>query len=232
MRAIEMHPANPYFRGMRAPMHPLQLATLTAVAAYAEASNPTPAAELRITLYNHADVPAHVLEAASAGLRRIFMASGIEVRIIHGDPEAPEGVSVAYPSPLRPGLEREAACQARTDVALRITVGLPSQRSTILGMAVPFARKGLNVLVYDDRVRSVAAARAQAPGAVLAHAMAHEIGHVLLRSSGHDKIGIMSSAWTDDEYTRITQRTLIFSRKQAQAMQATLRGLACAQSGY
>jgi hypothetical protein len=87
------------------------------------------------------------------------------------------------------------------------------------------------VLVYDDRVRSVAANRVLPHAAILAHAMAHEIGHVLLRSSAHDKIGIMSGAWTDDEYAWIARGTLSFSRKHAQAMQATLLGFDCADRG-
>jgi len=208
-------------------MNHLRLATILAVSACSEAANPTPASDLRITVYNHANVPAHVLEEALGILRRIFLASGIDIKITHGDPEAAEGFLISYPDAQSQGLEKVAACLARRDVAVRITVGLPSQRSTILGMAVPLARKGLNVLVYDDRVRSVAANRVQSHTAILAHAMAHEIGHVLLRSSAHEKLGLMSGAWTDDEYAWIARGTLSFSRKHAQAMRATLAGLGC-----
>jgi len=209
-------------------LHTVVLAATTcnvAVAANREA------VELRVTIYNHAQVPLGVVEEALADLRRIFRHAGVESVIVIGDPNDPESVQIAYPERPRRGFERNAACLARRDIALRITVALPSQRSTVLGMAMPLARKGLNAVVYDDRIRSVAVRRVRAHAAVLAHAMAHEIGHVLMRSGDHERIGIMSDAWTDEEYAWLAGKTLLFSRKQSDLMRRTLAGLGCEVEG-
>jgi len=37
------------------------------------------------------------------------------------------------------------------------------------------------------------------PGALLGRALAHEVGHLLLRSPGHSPGGLMRAVWTDEE---------------------------------
>src|SRR5262249_53954797 len=120
-------------------------------------------------------------------------------------------------------------CLARRDIALDI---LPSAvrgvKKQVLGMSQPFSRTGLNVRIYDDHVRAAAARENRSYAIVLAHAMAHEIGHVLLRSNTHTGRGLMSDVWTGREYDWMGKEALFFTAGDSRKMRATLSGTACA----
>ena len=62
---------------------------------------------------------------------------------------------------------------------------------------------------------------------VLPYAMAHEIGHVLLRNLSHSRWGIMSSAWTKYEYERMAHGALVFSDDETKTMSANLLAPVC-----
>ena len=149
------------------------------------------AAQLRITVYDKAKVSVQVSETVVLSLRRIFRQSGIEIEWIAGVPSAPEASLMIY-EPLRTGHELELACRARRDIALDILpAAVPGIKKQVLGMAQPLTRTGLNVRIFDDHIREAAERENRAYAIVLAHAMAHEIGHVLLRSYTHTGRGLM-----------------------------------------
>ena len=50
---------------------------------------------------------------------------------------------------------------------------------------------------------------------VLGHAMAHELGHLLLGSNSHSSTGIMSGKWRADELKRAAKGDLLFTAQQA-----------------
>jgi len=53
---------------------------------------------------------------------------------------------------------------------------------------------------------------------ILGNALAHEIGHVLLRSEEHAESGIMKAVWSRVDYQRIAARFLEFRAAEAQLM--------------
>ena len=189
---------------------------------------PAQAAQLRITAYGQAQLPKPVIHSAFDLLRQIFRASGIEIELVNGDPTSREAVLLTYPATPRKGTEREAACRARRDIALDILATTPAARKgSMLGMAEPFAREGLNARVFDDRILDAAMRQNRDHAAVLAHAIAHEIGHVLLRTTNHGQRGLMSAVWTDDEYGWIARSPMYFTGDQSRSMRAALSGEGC-----
>jgi hypothetical protein len=46
---------------------------------------------------------------------------------------------------------------------------------------------------------------------VLAHALTHELGHVLLRSDLHEKSGLMKAIWTESDWQRAAVTIIPFS---------------------
>jgi hypothetical protein len=189
---------------------------------------PAHAAQLRITVYDQAQLPKAVSAAAFDALRQIFRESEIDIELVIGDPASPEASLITSPNIPRRGGEREAACRARRDIALEIVARTPSTRGkTMLGMAEPFAREGLNARVFDDHVRDAALRENRDHASVLAHAIAHEIGHVLLRTSNHIPSGIMSAVWSDREYGWIARGLMFFTGEQAKVMRDALAGASC-----
>ena len=130
--------------------------------------------------------------------------------------------------PRRGGRELELACHARRDIALGILPSAVGIKEQVLGMAQPLSRTGLNVRIFDDHIREAAARENRTYATVLSHAMAHEIGHVLLRSNTHAAgWGLMSDVWTDHEYDRMGKEALFFTAGESRTMRATLSGAAC-----
>jgi len=186
------------------------------------------AEQLQITVYDKAHLPKEVREAAFYDLRCIFRQSRIDLLLIPGDPAAAEASLLTYPAPPRRGGEQEAVCRARRDIALDIIpVAPPGLKRAALGMVQPLAHKGLNVRIFDDRVRDAAWRQSRPHPAVLAHVMAHEIGHVLLRSSAHSHHGLMSSVWTEHEYDWMAKALMFFTGGQSQEMRANLSRSRC-----
>jgi hypothetical protein len=185
------------------------------------------AEQLRITVYDKAQVSDQVREAMAFSLRRIFRQSGIEIGWVAGVPGAPEATSMIY-EPFRRGHELELACHARRDIALDIfPAAVPGVKKQVLGMAQPLTRTGLNVRIYDEHIRQAAARENRSYASVLSHAIAHEIGHVLLRSNTHAGRGLMSDVWTDREYDWMGKEALYFTDRESRKMRMMLSGAAC-----
>jgi hypothetical protein len=187
------------------------------------------AAQLRITVYDQALLANEVSRQAFGDLRKILKASGIDIQLMDGDLRAEEALLITYPEPPRKGGELEAACLARRDIALEIVAEAPlGRKASVLGTAQPFARKGLNVRVFADRIDAAADRQNRSYSSVLAHVMAHEIGHVLLRTNDHSGAhGLMAPVWTDWEYGQMGKGLMLFNRSQSQAMRVALDGVNC-----
>ena len=54
-----------------------------------------------------------------------------------------------------------------------------------------------------------------APRQHLSHAIAHEMGHLLLGSTPYDAVGIMHEPWTTEELERLRMGTLLFSTEES-----------------
>lgn len=63
------------------------------------------------------------------------------------------------------------------------------------GFSLSCARYGIQVTIFVDRVEQALARVAPSFATVLGHALAHEIGHVLLRSERHRPTGLMRAVW-------------------------------------
>lgn len=96
-----------------------------------------------------------------------------------------------------------------------------SKRRVELGYALPLS-KGFGVIcgVYVDRTFDLAESLGLQPHVVLGHAIAHEIGHLLLGHNSHARDGIMIAKWGDGEIRLAKSGRLEFSDAQARRMQA------------
>jgi hypothetical protein len=70
-----------------------------------------------------------------------------------------------------------------------------------LGLAVidPRTQVGEMATIFRDQVRRVARRAGVDHGELLGRALAHEVGHLLLRAPGHSDEGLMRAVWTDAE---------------------------------
>jgi hypothetical protein len=184
--------------------------------------------QLRVTVYDKANLPESIRSDSFGALRRIFRQSKVNLELVAGDSNAEEASVIIYSRGMRAREDSGAICAARRDIALDIVAfAPPGLADRILGLAQPFAATGLNVRVFNDRVQNAAARESRPHATVMAHAIAHEIGHVLLRSNLHTRWGLMSNVWTSREYAWMETGGLLFTEEQSRTMLVNLRGNGC-----
>jgi hypothetical protein len=86
------------------------------------------------------------------------------------------------------------------DIRLRITGSAPSSLpKSELAFSLPSVHTGTDITIFYDRVKRVSEDVEIDSASVLGLVMAHEIGHMLLRSKKHSPTGIMKSPWTKSD---------------------------------
>jgi hypothetical protein len=79
---------------------------------------------------------------------------------------------------------------------------------------------GCFVNVFYQRAEELATDGELGLSKVLGHAIAHEIGHLLLGSNAHSPVGIMQAKWGPEELRRANRGDLLFGAKEAELIRA------------
>ena len=87
----------------------------------------------------------------------------------------------------------------------------------------PSGRATVVATVYYDVVLRVAHRTGLGANELLGRAIAHEIGHLLLRAPGHGHTGLMRPLWTDEELTLNRPGDWTFSEADRRQVQAVAR---------
>ena len=86
--------------------------------------------------------------------------------------------------------------------------------------------------IYSRRVDQYAQERIASRSQILAYAMAHEIGHLLLGPVPHTLFGIMRGRWTTQDLQSMAQGDLRFSGQQSAVIrQAAMQRVGSQKSG-
>ena len=178
---------------------------------------PTPDTAVAVRTYNYAAVPFGQLAAAKSEAGHIFRSAGISVewidcRVRGGDDGA------ACTEPLLTG----------RDLMLRLVDRIPAlgERIVALGESVLDREQRGGVLMTIDvfPVRRVAGRASTSISMLLGRAVAHEIGHLLLGSAEHPRLGLMRALWSHDELRGLKPAHWGFSAREAARMRATVSG--------
>ena len=84
----------------------------------------------------------------------------------------------------------------------------------------PSGRATVIATVYYDVVERVAGRTGLDPHALLGRAIAHEVGHLLLRAPGHGRSGLMRPLWNDAELTQNRPEDWAFSDEESRQLRA------------
>src|ERR1700737_1212614 len=165
---------------------------------------------LTIQVSNQAGVDLMTLVQAEKTATGIFKKTGVESRWI--DP-ATEG---SFPPP---------HIQLKI---LSIRAGLPDKfPDNAMGLAPGSGPDRQSVYVFYDRVEALATkhiAETHADAAqILGHAIAHEIGHLLLNVQTHSAAGIMRGVWDLWDLQNASYGYLLFTPRQAKAIREEAR---------
>ena len=174
--------------------------------------------ELRVKLLLDANVVKPAVDAAMTQLQRMMLSAGVETRFT----TTRLGEPVVNPT-------IETSCAARQITILMVGADSRRPSRTELAYSTPFSSSGVGATVFQPAVTRVALAHALEPGVVLAHVLAHEIGHLLQRSTQHSAHGLMAASWEGRGFEQMARVPLQFSVEQIRLIGKNLTTIACRQ---
>jgi hypothetical protein len=194
------------------------LATLVAMVTVAGSSRPATAQDLttqstvplRLKLVDETGVPGDVVAKAKDEVVGIYRDAGVEIvwdQTVH--------TTAIEDPPVRPLFVMIVPAKMSNAMAVN---------STAMGVAVTSSKtRGRLVYIFYDRVEDVASLEKADTARVLGHAMAHEIGHLLL-PAGHTPTGLMRGDWNREDFRELVRGRLLFTVDQAELIRTRLAG--------
>ena len=172
----------------------------------------TPPARIEVVarVYNTARVALPITDVALATATRLMTAGAIDVAWRNCD--LPNACTTV---PVREFVIRLVRSQARDADAVPFVLG---EASIDL-----HERAGVLATIYVDRVERMAELSEADTASLLGRAIAHELGHLLLATTGHSSSGLMRARWTSKEVRGNLKADWILTRKDAEAIRKRLR---------
>jgi len=159
---------------------------------------------LILQLQNIAGAPTSIVDQAARELTRVYDDIGVRVEWDRtGDHHAGAGPVV------------------RVILIARESGELRRAPRTVMG-ATTWTDQGTPVVyVFYRRVEAEAERYAVSAALVLACALAHEVGHVLMPEGGHSREGLMRACWNRDDFNSADRGQLRFVPAQAALIRAS-----------
>jgi hypothetical protein len=167
---------------------------------------------LTVSVYDFAHIGPKALNDAERVAAEAFVSAGIVARlttaisldgkVLGSDFSASSGEGCVE-SPLPPTIRAQILPHAP-----------PGFSPGALGYSLPCARQGAQITVYADRIEAVSRTANPSFYRVLGHSLAHELGHVLRRSNGHDASGLMKDVWNQQDWRRAAISVVSFSSER------------------
>jgi hypothetical protein len=150
--------------------------------------------QVRVILLNDSVVPVDLAERAQAEVTRLYKLIGVEV------------VWVAEPPPDEELHTIKVTTWEPREDQFPFALGMtPAQRGT----------RGTRGYVFWGRVQRYAHKHAAGFDSMLAVAIAHELGHMLLPAGSHAKAGLMNGSWDSNHFRSAAAGLLHFSPESA-----------------
>jgi hypothetical protein len=163
---------------------------------------------LRVRVEN---IPGPMLTSAMADVVTIFRESGVKVRWTSTqDREERDRSPVTCSSQAVDVSVIDILIEQRSDA---------TDHPGALAYAMPFAKSGFRIVVFYDRV---AGARSPSSPQLLGHAIAHEVGHMVIGTLAHSSHGVMLARWTGSDIASLEIHPLWFTGDDAKTIRRRL----------
>ncbi len=175
------------------------------------AASGEPGPKIKVTIYNYAEAPSATLAEAEAAAARIFERAGIEISWQEHRATDLDTKTIANRLRTRNEVHITMHIIPRS-MAARLA---PSQICLGLSVVPGGNKRGDMAWVFYHRVEELARRRSLSAADSLGHAMAHEIGHLLLGVNSHSPTGLMRARWDQSDLLRAAKGWLIFTDAEA-----------------
>ncbi len=169
---------------------------------------------VQVKVYDYADLKPESLHKVVALTQQILTGAGLSVQV-----ELCRG-SLAVSCEGQGGLIR--------NLVVRVVAGGSKTKDSVLraplGQSMADHQGGIYASIFMERIQD-AAAEANVPSdTVLAYAVAHEVGHLLLGDNAHTPRGVMKGNWDRKDYEAMNQSQFHFIEGQAHQMASRFGG--------
>jgi len=162
--------------------------------------------QLRVSVFNSSPISPATIGRAESEAGRVLRDAGVEVIWLDcfqdAQPKAPPDLcsGASFPSHLH----------------LRILQASRDLKAATVG--VSFSAKdgtGCYADLFYQPIQRLEEVSHASPSVILGHAMAHELGHLLLGTNSHSPSGLMRAQWTREDLINAAKGNLRFSREQS-----------------
>jgi hypothetical protein len=162
--------------------------------------------QLRVSVFNSSPVLPSTIKGAEGEAGRVLRDAGVEVLWLNCPQDAQHEASR--------GLCSEASFPSH--LHLRILQASRGLKATTLGLSFSAEDgKGCYADLFYDPMQQLQEESHASPSVILGHAMAHELGHLLLGTNSHSPSGLMRAHWTREDLANASKGNLRFSRDQS-----------------
>ena len=188
----------------------LELGLLLPLAATAQPAQATPVV-LRVSMFDDDAVGAATLREAEREASRVFQRANIEVIWLQCPQNTSEQIS----------LGRCAEASYPAHLHLRVVPRSRGAKISTVGMSFLSADgKGCYADLFYERVVELQMKSHTRTAVILGHAMAHELGHLLLSSNSHSRDGLMRAQWNRGDLAEAARGSLLFSPEESTRMRS------------
>lgn len=181
------------------------------------AGQESPAPTVTLRVYDYAGIDSGMMRAAREKVARIYQQAGVLVEWIEPLANRRNGSTTVASSSL-------PTFTVRVLIRPKMVSNHGSATASVMGVALEADENGAIVWLFYDRVLRVAQHHRQPIADLLAIALAHEVGHVLLPPPGHSAGGLMQATWDGDDLRHAIVGELAFTATEASHIRARLAG--------
>jgi hypothetical protein len=163
--------------------------------------------QITVNLFDRAGLPRQIRDTMKKETTQIFREAGLELEWVDCE-------TVGTPSP------ECAQSLGAGRLRMELVPGRNKKTPWVAGGAMVQGSSSVIAWLYPERVLELAQKSSWDFGELLGHAAAHELGHLLLRSTGHTPAGIMRASWEVRDLWHLPHAGLIFLPGQLRAVQA------------
>ena len=177
---------------------------------------------MQIRIFDLARISRRDLARAEDEVTSIFAEAGMDVNWATGSLEDRASLVTDFSANNSTSTGCKAASHAR-ELRLQLLAHAPQGvDARILGFSLPCAAFGIDSTIFIDNCEGVTYQTPVSFTKVLAYAIAHELGHVLLRSAEHTQTGLMRARWDKADWVFAAVRGIKIDREQGRRMRLEL----------
>lgn len=169
--------------------------------------------QLRVSVFNSSPISSSTVERAEGEAGRVLRGAGVEAIWLNCPQEMSQEVSlgrcseVSFPSHLHLSILRTSRGLKATTVGISFTAE---------------DGRGCYADLFYEPIQQLQDETQASPSVILGHAMAHELGHLLLGANSHSPDGLMRAHWTPQDLIKASHGNLEFTQEQCLKIRSRL----------